>query len=237
MIGEADPEMNVVARLDSVSGSVRWLKEHISPDLIFLDINLGDGLSFGIFDDVTVSCPVIFTTAYDEYALKAFRHNGIDYLLKPVRMEELREALRKFREWRLGDGEKWAGDLKSLMETLRQPDPDKWKKRFVVNFGDKIRAVETEEVAYFMIIEKNTFLLTHTNDSYGIAYSLEQLDELLDPGKFFRVNRRFFVSFASIKNMWTYSRSRIKLELKPPVPEDVIVSTERASGFREWLNQ
>jgi DNA-binding LytR/AlgR family response regulator len=236
MIADADPHITIIDKLDSVSTAVRWFRQHPQPDLVFLDINLGDGLSFAIFEEVEVNCPIIFITAFDEYAIKAFKLNSVDYLLKPVKQEELNFSIRKLRSYFSSDQRQSQNNIRMMLESLKSP-AEKWKKRFVVNFGDKIKAIETEEVAYFMILEKNTFLVTHRNDSYGISYSLEQLEEMLDPSKFFRVNRKFIVGFSSIENMWSYSRSRVKLQLIPSPPEEVIVSTERSSGFKEWLNQ
>lgn len=236
MISMADPSIEILTRLDSVSGSVKWLQNNILPDLIFLDIHLGDGSSFSIFDQVEVHCPVIFTTAYDDYAIKAFQLNSIDYLLKPVIQEELNRSIAKFNKHNPASQNMIKNNIASLMESIKN-DSGRRKKRFLVSFGDKIKTVETDQIAYFLIIEKSTFLVTHGNDSYGINYSLEQLEELLDPGNFYRVNRKFIVSYPAIKNMWTFSRSRVKIELSPKPPEDVIVSTDRSAGFKEWLNQ
>jgi DNA-binding LytR/AlgR family response regulator len=236
MIKEADPTMVIMGKLDSVSSSVKWFRENPPPDLVFLDINLGDGVSFNIFDEIDLHCPVIFTTAFDEYALRAFKLNSIDYLLKPIKQEELLFSIEKFkRQYRAGNpGMK--ENLMAMLEELKKPE-DRWKKRFMVNFGEKIKAIDTQDIAYFMILEKNTFLVTLSNDSYGIGYSLEQLEEMLDPAVFYRVNRKFIVSFPCIKNMWSYSRSRVKLQLEPLPPDDVIVSTDRSPGFKQWLDK
>ncbi len=236
MILQADPGIAIIGMLDSVSGAVRWLQTNPHPDMIFLDINLGDGISFAIFEKVEVSCPVIFTTAYDEYAIKAFTINSIDYLLKPIKQEQLDFSISKLKKYFLNNQSAEKQNLSALLETLATGG-EKWKKRFLVSFGDKIKTIEVEEIAYFMILEKSTFLVTGNNDSYAINYSLEQLEELLDPSRFFRVNRKYIVSMGSIKNMWIYSRSRVKLQLSPLPPEDVIVSTDRSGAFKEWLNQ
>ncbi|MFW5707967.1 MAG: LytR/AlgR family response regulator transcription factor [Bacteroidota bacterium] len=236
MIREADPAVEIVGILDSVSTAIRWFGENPAPDLVFLDINLGDGVSFTIFDHVDLQCPIIFTTAYDEYALKAFKLNSIDYLLKPIKQEELVFSIEKFKRQYMAGNTAIKENLAAMLEQLKQPQ-DRWKKRFVVNFGEKIKAIDTNHVAYFMILEKNTFLVTLSNDSYGIGYSLEQLEELLDPALFFRVNRKYIVSFSCIRNMWSYSRSRVKLQLDPLPPDEVIVSTDRSSGFKQWLDK
>lgn len=236
MIYMSDPSVEILARLDSVTGSVKWLQGNPHPDLIFLDIHLGDGSSFAIFEQVEISSPIIFTTAYDDYAIKAFKLNSIDYLLKPVRQEELNFSMAKFKRQKPEAGGMIKENIASLVETIKNEN-HRWKKRFFVSFGDKIKSVEVEQIAYFIIIQKNTFVVTHSNDSYAINYSLEQLEELLDPAKFHRVNRKYIVCYQAIVTMWSYSRSRVKLGLSPLPPEEVIVSTDRSAGFKEWLNQ
>ncbi|MFW5757217.1 MAG: LytR/AlgR family response regulator transcription factor [Bacteroidota bacterium] len=235
LIHKIEPEAIIECTLDSVSSALRWFDQHTLPDLVFMDINLGDGLSFEIFEKTEIDCPVIFITAYDEYAIKAFKVNSIDYLLKPLKEDELRKSIEKYKQFR-PNRQLQSENLKALFEQIKNPEKE-WKQRFVVHFGDKLKSVETSAVAYFMIIEKNTFLVTHQNDSFGINYSLDQIIVLIDPSKFFRVNRKYIVSFKSIKNMWSYSRSRVKLMLDPPAGEDVIVSTDRSSAFKDWLDQ
>ncbi len=236
IVVECEPSIKVTGILDSIKSSVEWLNSNPMPDVIFLDINLGDGLSFAIFEKVEITCSVIFTTAFDEYAIRAFRHNGIDYLLKPIKIDELKFSIHKFLQQQIGRENTIQNNIRQLMGSL-SGNTDQWKKRFIVNFGDKIKAIETTDVAYFMILEKNIFLVTHNNESFGINYSLEQLEEMLNPDEFFRVNRKFLIRFAAIKSMWSYSRSRVKLELNPAAPDDVIVSTERSTAFKEWLNK
>ena len=235
LIQEIEPEAIIEGTLDSVSSALRWFDQHRLPDLLFLDINLGDGLSFEIFEKTEIFCPVIFITAYDEYAIKAFKVNSIDYLLKPLKEMELRKSLEKYKRFQHNHLLQ-SGNLRAVLEHMKKPEKE-WKQRFVVHFGDKLKSVESSAIAYFMIIEKNTFLVTHQNDSFGINYSLDQIIEFIDPSLFFRVNRKYVVSFDSIKNMWSYSRSRVKLQLDPPASEDVIVSTDRSSAFKEWLDQ
>ncbi len=235
LVQEADPQIRILETIDSVSAAQQWFDMNAQPDLMFVDINLGDGLSFNIFETRDIRCPVIFTTAYDQYAIKAFKTNSIDYLLKPIKKEELVFALDKLRRLRNQSDYQMEGIL-HMLEDLKKNRGD-YKERFVVNYGDKIRSIITADVAYFMVYEKNTFLTTHSNESFGINFSLDQLEGLLDPGAFFRVNRKFLISFHAIVNMWQYSLSRVKLGLKPPPPEDVIVSTDRSGKFKEWLNK
>jgi DNA-binding LytR/AlgR family response regulator len=223
----------VTAKLASVEESIKWLKKN-EPDLIFLDIQLEDGLSFEIFDKVTIDVPVIFTTAYDQYAIKAFKLNSIDYLLKPIRKAELEEALNKYKNIK----NSYLRDFEDVFKSIMNKEIS-YKKRFLVQYGQKIKKVETEEIAYFYAMEKNVFMTTYEKSNYPVNYSLDKLTEILDPEKFFRINRKMIISFDAIKNMIPFSRSRIKIELNPPAPKEVeaLVSVERASSFKEWLDK
>ena len=232
LLRDIDPGMEISARLMSVEASVDWLQKH-TPDLIFLDIHLSDGLSFAIFDLVDVSSPIVFTTAYDQYAIKAFKVNSIDYLLKPVRIDELRASLRKYRTIHAGN----RVDLEDVLRAVRDRTPV-YRKRFLVSFADKIRKVETEEIAYFHAMEKSVFLTTAENKSYPVDFTLDALESLLDPAAFFRINRKMIVAFRAIRHMVPYSRSRIRIDLQPAAPRDIeaLVSVERAAAFRDWMN-
>ncbi len=223
----------MTAKLASVEESIKWLKKN-EPDLIFLDIQLEDGLSFEIFDKVTIDVPVIFTTAYDQYAIKAFKLNSIDYLLKPIRKAELEEALNKYKNIK----NSYLRDFEDVFKSIMNKEIS-YKKRFLVQYGQKIKKVETEEIAYFYAMEKNVFMTTYEKSNYPVNYSLDKLTEILDPEKFFRINRKMIISFDAIKNMIPFSRSRIKIELNPPAPKEVeaLVSVERASSFKEWLDK
>jgi DNA-binding LytR/AlgR family response regulator len=230
---EAEPQTNVLATLDSVRSAVAWLTSHPEPDLIFLDIQLADGLSFEIFRQTEVHVPIVFTTAYDSYALEAFRVNSIDYLLKPVKREELTRALNKFRKTR---GSVLLPDLGRLLQQLQPSAPVReFKRRFIIRFGDKIKAVDVDQVAYFYTEDKINFLRTRDNQSYPIDQNLDRLEELLDPRRFFRINRQFIISIDSIDQMYAFSKSRVKITLRPPSTGDTIVSTERSPVFKQWL--
>jgi DNA-binding LytR/AlgR family response regulator len=233
MLAAIEPESQVLAITDSISSTVEWLKVNPEPELILMDIHLADGSSFKIFDEVKIKCPIIFTTAFDQYAIQAFKVNSIDYLLKPIKQEELVTSLTKFKEHR---AEKSYIDIEKLLVELRKPQQD-YQLRFVVQFADKLKSIETGTIAYFMAMEKSIFLVTEDNHRYAIDYTLEKLDEVLNPEMFYRINRKFIVNFSSIKGMFTYSKSRVKIELTPNPETEVIVSSERASGFKEWLNQ
>ncbi len=233
MLKEAEPGIELLATTDSISTSVDWLKQNLQPDLIFMDIHLADGSCFKIFDQVELTCPVIFTTAYDQYAIPAFKVNSIDYLLKPIKKDELVFSLSKYKTIH---NQKTLVDLESIIKAIRKPDHT-YQNRFIVQYADKLKSIRVDDVAYFMALEKGVFLVTHDNHRYAVDFTLEKLEEILNPTVFKRANRKFMVSFSSIKSMFTYSKSRVKLELQPKPDVDVIVSSDRSSGFKEWLNQ
>jgi two-component system, LytTR family, response regulator LytT len=232
MLAEINPAITVLAKLGSINESVSWLLNKTC-DLIFLDIQLSDGISFSIFEQVTINTPVIFTTAYDQYAVKAFQLNSISYLLKPIRKKELEESLNKYQSLKSA----FSIDFDMLMANIQGKEPE-YKKRFLIQIGEKIRKVELSEIAYFFVLEKAVFLRTFQGQSYPVDYTLDKLECLINPEKFFRINRKYIVSIDSISNMVAYSRSRVKLELKPKADEefDTIVSIERSSDFKKWLN-
>ncbi|MEE4215507.1 MAG: LytTR family DNA-binding domain-containing protein [Bacteroidales bacterium] len=233
MLKSIEPDIEILAKIGSVKESVKWLMNN-SADLIFLDIQLSDGISFNIFEQVMVNTPVIFTTAYDQYAVKAFQLNSIAYLLKPVRKRDLEESLRKFETFKSA----FIIDFGSLLAQLKGKKPE-YKKRFMIQIGDRIRKVEVSDIACFYSMDRTTFLKTFTNKNYPVDQSLDKLESLLDPEKFFRINRKYIVNMDAIKSMVAYSRGRVKLELDPPADNetDAIVSIERSSGFKKWLNK
>jgi two-component system response regulator LytT len=192
---------------------------------------LADGLSFGIFEQVEVKCPVIFTTAYDQYAIQAFKVNSVDYLLKPFSTEDLRNAIEKYEQ--LFGNENL--DVQSILEAYHKKE-HQWQKRFIVYIGDKIRTVDSEEVAYFFAEGKYVFLFTTTGKEYVVDFTLDRLTEILDPEKFYRINRQFIVSMNGVSMMHIYPKGRVKIDLNPPSSKDAIVSIERSSGFKKWLN-
>jgi two-component system, LytTR family, response regulator LytT len=233
LLREIDPSLRIEAHCQSIEASVTWLKTG-TPDLIFLDVQLSDGLSFAIFDEVQVDAPIIFTTAYDEYALKAFKLNSIDYLLKPVRKDELRAALEKFRK---GSARRTV-DIATLLRSLPGGSAPA-KKRFLIQFGDRIKHVETDDVAYFFALDKTVFLVTKQGQKYPLSLTLDAIEEMVDAQAFFRINRRMIISFHSIRQMVPFTRSRIRIDLQPSEPPEVeaIVSVERTASFKRWLDQ
>jgi DNA-binding LytR/AlgR family response regulator len=232
MLAEVDPSIRVLAKLGSVKDSVKWLMQY-QADIIFLDIQLSDGISFSIFEQVAVSTPVIFTTAYDVYAIKAFQVNSIAYLLKPIRKSDLAESLLKLRNLK----SVFSIDFDSLLAQINGQQPE-YKKRFLIQIGEKIKKVEVTDIAYFYVLEKGCYLCNFQGNNYPVEYTLDKLETLLDPACFFRINRKYLVNMAAISNMVAYSRSRVKLELKPKVDDDseTIVSIDRSADFKKWLN-
>ncbi|MDT3695555.1 MAG: LytTR family DNA-binding domain-containing protein [Ignavibacterium sp.] len=233
LIHEIDPSIEISAVLTSVEQSIRYLKQN-KPDLIFLDIQLEDGTSFSIFEKVTVDIPIIFTTAYDQFAINAFKLNSIDYLLKPIRKEELHNSLNKFKSIKTS----YLMDYEEIIKNIQSREIN-FKKRFLIQYGQKIKKVEIEEVAYFFAMEKNVFLTTLSGSTYPVDFTLDKLQEIIDPERFFRINRKMIVALNAIKNMIPYSRSRIKIELNPQEPKDVeaLVSVERSSAFKAWMDK
>ena len=232
MILEIAPDFKILAKIGSVKEAVKWLTTH-SADLIFLDIQLSDGLSFGIFDQVTVQTPIIFTTAYDQYAIKAFQLNSIAYLLKPIRKNELMESLQKYQTLKSA----FAIDFERLLSNLQGKKPE-YKKRFLIQTGDKIRKIEITDIAWFNALDKGVYIRTFQNQSFPAESSLDSLEQQIDPSRFFRINRKYLVNMDSIANMVAWSRGRIKLELKPKADDefDTVVSVDRSAGFKKWLN-
>ena len=231
IIHSIDENIRVIAKLESVRSAVKWLSQSVC-DLIFMDIQLSDGNSFSIFEQVEVKTPVIFTTAYDQFAIKAFKHISIDYLLKPINSEELRLSIQKYKDYYQNAQ---LPDFKKLLESLK---PNKeYKERFLVNAGQKVHSVKASEIAYFYAQEKGVFFCTFANKHFDVDYTLEQLENSLDPKIFFRINRQFIVNFEAIENMHTVSKSRLLLELKPKSEIEVIVSFGNMHQFKIWLNR
>ena len=234
-----DPAIRVLAHLPSVARAVAWFGQppEPPPELIFLDIHLEDDLGFQIIEQLQLTTPVIFTTAYDQYALRAFKANSVDYLLKPIDADELAAAVEKFKTLRQAPSPPPLPDLQALARLLHAPPTPTYKDRFMVTVGTKIRSVETTDVAYFYTEAKATFLTTHDGTRLLVDYSLEKLAQLLDPRQYFRVNRAFLVALSAIRTIHTYSASRLKLDLAPKPPDDVYVSGDRMTDFKEWLGK
>lgn len=235
LVGEILPAAKVIDKIDSVKKSVQWLQKNTPPDLILMDIQLADGLSFQIFEQAEVKSPVIFTTAYDEYALKAFKVNSIDYILKPVDKTELAAALKKL------DGLKNAQpSQETLMQSITQAMSmltKKYKERFVIKVGEHLKTVEVKNILYFYSSDKTTFCHATDNRNHILDFTLEQLEALVNPDDFFRVNRKYLVRGDSIQDIISYTNSRLRLVLKNSTDNDVIVARERVAEFRQWLDR
>lgn len=225
------PEAEIVANTTSVAATVEWFANNPAPDLALFDVRLSDGDSFNVFARTPVDCPVIFTTAFDEHALDAFKVHAVDYLLKPVKEPDLAAAIHRARSM---------GLVRDL-STLAGPDhvldarPAASIKRFLIRFGDRFRVVEPKDIAYIHSLEKSTFLRTREGRDLPLDESLDRLEKQLDPENFFRLNRQVLVHFQSIKELLAYSKSRVKVILDPPYTEDAVVSSERSAEFKRWL--
>ncbi|MBL0743869.1 LytR/AlgR family response regulator transcription factor [Chryseolinea lacunae] len=231
------PEAVVLRKIDTVKNAVAWIKGNATPDLIFMDIQLADGISFQIFEQCEVHSPVIFTTAYDEYALKAFKVNSIDYILKPVDKDELTAALTKFKK--LAKTEP-APQSKNALENIEQAIAmltKKYKTRFVIKVGEHLRSVEVGDILFFLSLEKTTFGHMRDGRKNILDFTLDQLEGMLDPQRFFRINRKYIVSAEALVDMISHTNSRLKLVLKNSDDNDIIVARERVQEFKDWLDR
>lgn len=235
-----DEDALVVGHADSIKSSVEWLQSNPTPDLILMDIELADGQSFEIFNQAKVKSPVIFITSYDEYALKAFKVNSIDYLLKPVQKEDLQAALEKYRQLKSVYKETAAPELsmdvlvKELQQKLNIKD---FRKRFLVKHGQKLVSIETEDIAYFFSDGRLNFFKTNDNRKFVVDYTMDELGEMLDPDKYFRISRSYFISVNSVDQIHDYFGNRLLLHLKPASEKEALVSREKVSDFKDWLGK
>lgn len=221
--------------LHSVEESVNWFKQNNHPDLIFLDIQLSDGLSFEIFESVSVNSAIIFTTAYDEYALQAFKLNSIDYLLKPIDEDELERAVLKYKE-RIPKEQHVTLDFNDIKKLLVNPIEREYKKRFSVKVGQHLKLVDVDEIECIYSENKGTYLHTNQGRNYLLDITLEQLQYELEPDMFFRINRKFYVNINAIKDMISYTNSRLQIKLNNYKEQDIIVARERVKDFKNWLD-
>src|SRR5688572_2677050 len=235
LIEELLPNVTILAKMDSVKESVKWLKENAAPDLIFMDIQLADGISFQIFDQCPVKSPVIFTTAYDAYALKAFKVNSIDYILKPVDKDDLKGALEKLDSLtqRRDNATEMLANIGEAVKMLTK----KYKTRFVLKVGEHLKSIEVNDIQYFFSLEKTTFAKIADGRKHILDFTLDQLAEILDPAHFFRINRKYIISAPAIQDMISYTNSRLKLVLKGSDDSDIVVSRERVQEFKDSLDR
>ncbi len=226
------PTAELIGNLDTVSRAVRWFAENTAPDLIFCDIQLADGISFEIFEQVKIKVPIVFTTAFDQFAIKAFQVNAIDYLLKPIDPSDLERAVEKFNTHKTPSNL----DLELLKNLIQSPSKV-FKSRFLVRFGEKIQSVPLEDIAFFYSEERVTFLQTHAGKKYVLDSTLELIDSQIDPMVFFRLNRKYLSHIDAIEEVLTYSNSRLKVKLKNSSDNDILISREKVGEFKDWLDR
>ena len=235
-LAAVDDTIEVAAVTDSIHETVNWLQENPVPDLILMDIELADGQSFEIFKLTEVKSPVIFTTSYDEYALKAFKVNSVDYLLKPVQADELQGALDKYR--RLKADTKPDITLDNLVRELQQKlQPREYRKRFLVKHAQKLVSIEVEDIAYFYSDGRLNFFKTTDNRKFVVDYTMDELQDMLNPDDYFRISRSFYVSVNSIDKIEDYFGNRLILQLKPAVDKEALVSREKVTDFKKWMGK
>ncbi len=237
LILEYEPHIEIMAKLDSVSSVVDWTSQNPMPDLAFFDIQLADGLSFRIFEQVDFKSPIVFTTAFDEYAIQAFKVNSIDYLLKPIQFDELADAIDKYVK--LFDRNSFTGKPLTL-DTIRQlidsiGKEKSYKTRFVVRKGEHLGSIHIHEILYFYTEDKVTFLRTQEGKRFIMEYTLSELEEQLDSKNFFRINRQYLISHQALKDVITHSHSRLKVILNHTDDDRIIISKQKVSDFKEWL--
>ena len=235
-----DSTAEVVGVTDSIRSSVSWLETNPAPDLILMDIELADGQSFEIFEKTEVKSSVIFTTSYDEFALKAFKVNSIDYLLKPIQSEDLQAALQKYRSMQAmySNKDSSAMNVDSLVKELRQKlQPKEYRKRFLVKHAQKLISIEVDDIAYFYSDGRLNFFKTNDNRKFIVDYTMDELEEMLDPFKYFRISRAFYVSIDSVDQIHEYFGNRLLLQVKPAVDKEALVSREKVTDFKKWMGK
>lgn len=235
MIREIDPLINIAGTADSIESACKLFRSETRFDLALLDIELADGQSFELFSRTNVYCPVIFTTAYDDYALRAFKLNSIDYLLKPIDKNELENAILKFKTFN-SDRQSYQEQMIRLLDQIKIPQPG-YKTRFLVKTGTKLHSISCDEIAYFHAVGKGVWLHTRDQRKYALDQSLEELGKQVDPGIFFQLNRQFLTHIQSIRQIHTYFNGKLKIDLIPEMNEEVLVSRERATAFKQWLDK
>lgn len=249
-VAALEEDAEIMAVTDSIQATVDWLEGNPRPDLILMDIELTDGQSFEIFNLTEVKSPVIFTTSYDEFALKAFKVNSVDYLLKPIQKEDLQAALDKYRRLKQAFAQPVAasaapaesatgmGPLEQIIRELQHKlQPKEYRKRFLVKQGQKLISIETEDIAYFYSDGRVNFFKTADNRKYITDYTMEELEDMLDPVQFHRISRSFYVSIKSVAQIHDYFGNRLILELKPALEKDAIVSREKVADFKKWMGK
>ncbi len=229
MLKKIEPDANVLGITDGVESTLNFLDQNVNPDLIFMDIHLADGSAFEIFNHHPMSnMGIIFSTAFDQYAIEAFKVNALYYLLKPIKQDELEKALARFKEMKERDN-----NYKEIVNRLlTKPLAE---KRFLIRMGQSLRLVLQQDIAYFYTSDKITFMMTREGRKYPLDYTLENLEIMVDPSRFFRINRQYIIHIEAIQQMHAHSKARVRIDLLPPAHEEVIVSTEKSPLFKKWL--
>ncbi len=231
MLGLLDSSITIAARLQTVGDSIKWLQTNEQPDIIFMDIRLTDGLSFEIFNHVEIRVPVIFITAYDEYALRAFEVNGVDYLLKPLDAEKLEKSVQRAKMLMPHGVD---ASILQLVQRMQTKDPV-YRSRFLINYRDKYILVQAGEIAYFKSEHKTTYLVMNNSQRYVIDQPLEVLEKEMDPQVFFRVSRQLIISLKSIHKIYQSFNGQLKIELTPALDEGIMISRDRSNQLKKWL--
>jgi DNA-binding LytR/AlgR family response regulator len=227
------PEATILAKFESIRSVVKWFEANPQPDLIFMDIQLSDGLSFEIFQQTAVTAPVIFTTAYDEYALKAFKVNSIDYLLKPIQEDELAAAVEKFKSQKETTAPQ--NKLGQVLETFLNKQTTEWKTRFFLKHANRFEVVETPDVLYLFAEEKVVFLVAEGGKKYFVDDTLDEVETKLNPKDFFRINRKYLAQASAIERIEPHFNGRLKISLRLRDDSEIYVSREKADAFKKWL--
>ncbi|MBN9481708.1 MAG: DNA-binding response regulator [Bacteroidetes bacterium 43-93] len=228
LIDETIPSAEIVAHVDSVVDARKWFENNKLADLVFMDVHLADGSAFDLLKLIKIDSPIIFTTAYDQYAIDAFKASSIDYLMKPVKKEELKTALQKLNQFK----KLFTDKTEQATAATTQPE---YKKRFVIRFGEHIKTLAAEEIAYCYSENKATLARTFEGRTYPMDHNLDALQDMLDPSQFFRINRQYLINLKAIEEMKTYTKARVIVTLKPAVKDAPVVSSERAADFKQWL--
>ncbi|WP_026628930.1 LytR/AlgR family response regulator transcription factor [Dyadobacter alkalitolerans] len=242
LLNETAPDLLISGVTDSIEETVEWLRNNqkagrADPDLIFLDIELSDGQSFEIFNRVQVTSTIIFTTSYDEYALQAFKLNSIDYLLKPVHRDDLQRSLQKYENMRALPAEDSLEGIKKLLEGFQKTSKKEYRQRFLVKQGQKMLSIEVSEIAYFFTEERYSFFVTDNNQKLLVDYTLDELADVLDPARFFRINRGMMVTHKAVDKIDPYFGSRLALSLRPSHSKEALVSREKVGDFKHWMGK
>ena len=233
LLGKIDPGIHVVDIFDTISKSIQAFKNGLKADLLFVDVHLADGLSFDIFSEISIDIPIIFTTAYDEYAIRAFKLNSVDYLLKPIGATELRGSLEKFKKYNRKD---YSVMLENIVHAYKNMNRQH-KSRFMIKMGENIVTVKAENISHFIFEDGIVLLVTKTNNHYPVDFTLDQVESMLDPGEFFRINRKVVTNINVIQKTGTYFNSRLKITAPFLRDDNSIVSRERVNDFKEWLGR